>query len=129
MKINDIIIEGRDGQIGDVGKDHESTSTGITKFRDKGGYDRTYNINRVMMAAASADGKSTKAVDMPQSSWVEKYNTVHPYTDEEHKMMQSAFKTVDSEHKTVVPKSRSEEPGDTHKVSPTPAKRKNKYGV
>lgn len=129
MKIKDIIIEGRDGTIQDLDNDHESTSTGITKFRDKGGYDRTYNINRVMMAAAMADGKSKKAVDMPQSSWVEKYNTVHPYTDAEHNMMQSAFKTVDSEHHQVVPKSKSQEHKETYKQSPVPAKKKNRYGV
>jgi hypothetical protein len=76
-----------------------------------------------------ADGKTNKPVDMAQSSWVEKYNTAHPYTDAEHKMMQSAFKTVDSEHHEVVPHSKSQEHKETYKTSPVPVRKKNKYGV
>lgn len=130
MKINEVIVEGKDGTIKDVPRDHESASTGIERFRDVGGYDRVYHLNRIGMAAAMADGKSAKAADMPQSSWYEKYNTAHPYTDEEHKMMQSAFKTVDSEHSEVVKKSKSKETDDVNKVSPHhnpgPVKRKSK---
>lgn len=128
MKINEIIAEGRDGTIQDLGKDHESTSTGITRFRDDG-TDRFYHLNRIMMAAAMSDGKSNKPVDMPQNSWQDKYNTAHPYTDEEHTMMQSAFKTVNGDYEEVVPKSKSMEPDDTHKTSPVSKRKKNQYGV
>ena len=129
MKINEIIVEGRDGKISDLAHDHASTSQGITRFRDGGGFDRTYNLNRVMMAAAMADGKSTRSVDMPQSSWYSTFNTTHPYTDEEHKMMQSAFNTVNTEHEEVVKRKKSEEHKETHKVSPVAARRPNKHGV
>jgi hypothetical protein len=118
MKINEVIVEGRDGKITDLAPDHASTSTGIERVRDVGGYDRIYHMNRMMMAMAMADGKSVKAVDMPQSSWYEKYNTIHPYTDEEYKMYKSATKTIDSESQEVVPKSKSKEPNDVNKVSP-----------
>ena len=48
---------------------------GIYNFRDDG-TDRIYNLNRVMMAAALADGKSTSAVKgAHESSWNNKYNT------------------------------------------------------
>lgn len=127
MKINEIITEGRDGKK----PTHQTAGdTGEWKFRDVGGYDRTYNLNRIMMATAMADGKSTKPVDMDQSSWIEKYNVAHPYSAEEHNMMKQAFATVDSEYEQSEKDHKSREPEDTHKVSPHrnpgPIKRKSK---
>ena len=55
---------------------------------------------------------------MDSASWTEKYNTVHPYTEEEHNMLHQAMKTVPTEHHEVVPFSKSMEPDDTHKSSP-----------
>jgi hypothetical protein len=125
MKINEVIVEGS------VGKkpSHDTQDKGEWKFRDVGGYDRTYNLNRIMMAAAMADGKSTKPVEMDQASWVEKYNVARPYSEEEHNMMKQAFKTIDSEYQHSESDHKSKELEDTHKTSPTPAKKKNKYGV
>jgi hypothetical protein len=75
---------------------------GVYNFRDDG-VDRIYNLNRVMMAAAMADGKSTKPIKgAHSSSWNDKYNTAHPYTEEDHMV---------SDH-------RSTEPETTHKTSP-----------
>lgn len=87
----------------------EQASQGVHKMRDKGGYDRIYHLNRIMMAMASADGKSKKPVDMDDASWVEKYNTAHPYTEAEHNMIHQAMATVPSEHQQTVPFSKSEE--------------------
>jgi len=126
MKINEIIIEGHNGT---KPKRQTQADTGEWRFRDVGGYDRTYNLNRIMMATAKADGKSDKPIDMDQSSWVEKYNIARPYTEEEHNMMKAAFKTVDSEYKETEKDHKSREPDDTHKVSPTAQRKKNKYGV
>lgn len=95
-----------------------AASRGTHKTRDKGGYDRTNHLNRLMMAAAKADGRSKKAVDMDEASWVEKYNTAHPYTEEEHNMLHQAMSTIPTEHKEVVPWSKSAETDDTHKTSP-----------
>jgi hypothetical protein len=129
MKIKEVIVEGHDGNINELDSDHAATSNGMIRMRDKGGYDRTYHLNRIMMATAMADGKSKKAVDMPQSSYFEKYNTAHPYTEEEHNMMHQAFNTVDTEFDVLVKHHKSAEHKDTHKVSPVPAKKKNRYGV
>jgi hypothetical protein len=115
MRANEFINEGK----GKIHKDHASVQQGVSKMRDVGGYDRTYHLNRIWMAAAMADGKSTKAVDMDSSSWAEKYNTAHPYTKQEHNMLQSAMKTVPTDHHQVQAFSKSIEPDDTHKVSPT----------
>lgn len=86
--------------------------------RDQGGYDRTYHMNRLMMAMAMADGKSKKPVDMDDSSWTEKYNSIHPYTKEEHNMVHQAMATIPTEHVTGVTSHNSEEPNDVHRISP-----------
>ena len=115
MKINEIIVEGRDGKKPDR---QTRADTGEWQFRDDGGIDRQYNLNRVMMATAMADGVSEDAVDMPQSSWVEKFNVARPYTEQEHKMMKAAFKTVSSENYHTEKDHKSREPEDTNKTSP-----------
>lgn len=127
MKIWEIISEGHDGK-----KPSRQTQadTGEWQFRDLGGYDRTYNYNRVMMAAAKSDGKKgSPPPQMNQSSWVEKYNVARPYTEEEHEMMKQAFKAVDSEYVHSEKDHKSKEPDDTNKVSPTAKIKKNKYGI
>ena len=92
---------------------------GVHRTRDVGGYDRVYHMNRMWMAMASADGKSTKAPEgMDGASWAEKYNTIHPYTKEEDNMVKQAMKVVPTDHHHEVKDHRSIEPDDTHKVSP-----------
>ena len=126
MRARDFVQEGK---VTDRHPHHDSVSKGATRSRDVGGYDRVYHMNRVMMAMAMADGKNTKKVDSPSETWAEKYNTHHPYTKEEHNMMQAAFKTVPSDQQEVSKFGKSVEPHDTHKVSPVHKRKKNKYGV
>ena len=87
------MIEKRQGKLSKVNQD---ATVGLHKFRDPGGYDRTYELNRVMMAAACADGTDAP-VNIDQASWVGKYNTAQPYTKEEHRMLKQAFKAIGSE--------------------------------
>lgn len=113
MKITEIISEGKGSH-----PDHaESANTGEWQFRDHGGYYPTYNLNRVMMAAAMADG-SNKKLDVDEASWVSVYNISRPYTEQEHKMMKQAFKAIRSEVHHTGPKHKSVEHDSTHKVSP-----------
>jgi len=58
---------------------------------------------------------------MDYASFAEKYNTVHPYTEEEYNMMIQATNTIPTDQKDVVPYSKSEEPKDTLKQSPVQA--------
>jgi hypothetical protein len=125
MKINEIIIEGK---IGRIPKRAAHAAKGEWLWRDDG-IDRVYNLNRVMMAAAQADGKTVKALDCPEQSWYGKMNVARPYTEEEHKMMRSAFKTIDSEVEHSIPDHRSLELDSVNKSSPTATPKKNKYGV
>lgn len=139
MKINEIINEDYDGSKkavnndptpwGGIHPDHANAQQGIDRMRDVGGYDRVYHLNRMMMAMAMHDGKGKHKVDMPVESWIEKNNSAHPYTKEESDMVHGAMNTIPTDRKTVQKFSKSQEPDDTNKVSPHPAKKKNKYGV
>ena len=113
MRAHEFITEGE----GKMHKSHAAASGAVMKVRDIGGYDRIYHMNRLWMAMAMADGKSQDAVDMDNASFVEKYNTVHPYTEEEYNMLISATKTIPTDSKEVVPYSKSKEPEDTNTKS------------
>lgn len=119
MRAKEFINEGGPSR-GKMKKDHENaTGTGGSVIaRDKGGYDRTYHQNRLSMAMAMADGKSTKAVKMDKAGPTEKYNSYHPYTDEEHNMVQSALKTIPSEQHKMAKRGKSSESEGVHKISP-----------
>ena len=69
---------------------------GLHKFRDPNGYDRTYEMNRVGMALACTDGDIDPEVS--QESWSGRFNTSHPYTDVEHKMLLKAYKAMGSSY-------------------------------
>ena len=116
MRAQEFISEDRKGTIPGGAN---NAMTGAHRMRDNGGYDRTNHLNRVMMAAACHDGKTKNAVkDMDPASWVEKYNTAHPYTEEEDNMIQGALKTIGADSHKVVSDHRSLEMPDTHKTSP-----------
>lgn len=127
MRAKDFIREAKPA--GKIRKNYSSVSQGALKMRDKGGYDRTYHLNRIMMAAGMADGKSTGPVDMDSSSWYEKYNTAHPYTDEEYKMMQAAFNTIPTDGAVADKRHKSKEPNHVNKVSPVPSRDSLKESV
>ena len=115
MRAKEFITERK----GKVKKKHASVQQGVRISRDVGGYDRVYHMNRIWMATAMADGKDKKAVDMDEASWAEKFNTQHPYTEEEYNMFRQAEATVPTDGQEVLPWSKSKEPDDTHKTSPT----------
>lgn len=96
MRAREFLAEKRTGQIG---KRRQAATRGLHKFRDIGGYDRTYELNRVMMAVACADGVTPLNVDT--ESWAGRYNTAHPYTDVEDAMLNQALKATGSEHQDL----------------------------
>lgn len=114
MRAHEFLNEGKDGK---MHKDHVEANVGTYRARDVGGYDRVYHMNRMWMAMAMADGKSQDAVEMDAASFAEKYNTVHPYTEEEYNMFVAAKKTIPTDSKEIVPYSKSSEPKDTNKKS------------
>ena len=126
MRLWEFFTEGREGTAPLVAA---TANKGEVRFRDVGGYDRTYHLHRIMMATAMADGKSKKAVDMDQASWVEKYNVARPYSEEEHSMMAQAFATIDSEYQYTETDHKSKEMDDTNTQSIINTPKRNKYGV
>ena len=120
MRAHEFIIEsGLTNKHGKIKPEHVNSSLGIHKTRDIGGYDRIYHMNRLMMAMACADGKSTTLNrDVDAASWVEKYNTVHPFTEEEHNMLKQAMTVIPTDLETIVPFSKSSENEYTNKTSP-----------
>jgi len=102
--------------------DHAQVQKGVHLARDPGGYDRVYHLNRLMMATACADGRDKKKIPgVDASSWSEKYNTIHPYTEAEHNMVHQAMATVPTDGGSVVNDHRSLEPDHVHRVSPVKA--------
>lgn len=115
MRADEFVFEGKSGS---VPKSAEKASREVVKMRDDG-IDRSYHLNRVMMAAAMHDGKTKDAVkDMDSSSWAEKFNTAHPYTQEESNMIHGAIKTIGGKHNDIVNDPHSLELPEVHKVSP-----------
>lgn len=94
MRANEFISENR--KASRPSKRQSQSSVGMDKFRDADGYDRVYELNRVMMAVASSNG--TSPIDVNAESWSGRYNTAHPYTEVEQKMLKQAFKLVGSEY-------------------------------
>ena len=118
MKASEFVVEDRKGEIPGS---HDNAMPGVHRMRDNGGYDRTNHLNRMMMAAACHDGKTKNAVSRDQmdpASWVEKYNTAHPYTKEEDNMIHGAMKTIGSDAHHVISDHRSIEHPEVHRVSP-----------
>lgn len=118
MRAQEFLIEKR---VGKIGARRQQATRGLTKFRDFGGYDRTYELNRVMMAVACADGTGTP-LDLDTESWSGRYNTAHPYTDEEAAMLKQALQATGSEtHDLNAGDNRSQELESTHTDSPVVA--------
>ena len=116
MRAKEFIPEGARGK---VPKSLDQASQGSIAARDVGGYDRTYHMNRLLMAAALADGtSSTRIPGIDPASFVEKYNVIFPYTDAEHLMMMAAMATVPTDRHELTKRSKSKEPEDTNIVSP-----------
>lgn len=94
MRAKEFITE--ENSKGYISKRHRYGTVGLHKFRDADRIDRTYALNRVMMAAAMADGKNSE-LSLDSESWIGAYNAAMPYTKEEAEMLKAAYKAVGSE--------------------------------
>ena len=111
MRAYEFLVE--KNQRGKVEKHQAATLNPAHRFAQTA--DRAYDLNRVMMAAAMSDGKNPPKID--SESWIGRSNMATPYTDVEHKMLHHAYDAVGCEMDDAV-NDWSEEPHDTHKVSP-----------
>lgn len=114
MRAKDFISEETKGKI--TNRQGRAT-VGVSVFRDKQFADRIYELNRVMMAVAAADG--TNPINVDAESWSGRENVATPYSAIEQQMLQQAFKAIGSEHKDLTKGDlRSQEVQDTYTVSP-----------
>lgn len=83
---------------GKIHKRQHASTRGLNIFTDSN-FDRTYLLNRIMMAAACSDGKNP--IKMSPESWSAKFNTAHPYSELEQEMLRHAYKLVGAKHKDL----------------------------
>lgn len=89
MRAHEFITE--QSNKGKVSARQQQATVGLNVFAISQ-YDRTYDLNRVMMAVASTDG--TTVPDLSSESWVGKNNTAHPYTEVEQEMLKRAYEAA-----------------------------------
>lgn len=87
MRAHEFISEAK----GKPSKRQRYATVGLHTFTDSN-YDRTYLLNRVMMATASTDGTFVPKIE--QNGWSSKMNTAHPYTKQEHDMLKMAYQAA-----------------------------------
>lgn len=92
MRASEFINESK---LGKISNRQRYASVGLHAFTDNE-YDRTYALNRVMMAVACTDGKTFP--DSPSNGWSSRYNTSHPFTKEESDMLKLAYKAAGIEY-------------------------------
>ena len=97
MRAKEFITE--DNAPGKLSKRQRFGSRGLHKFQDVDGRDRVYELNRVMMALAQANGNvgQDDGIDLDSESWIGTSNMAVPYTEVEANMLKSAYKAVGSE--------------------------------
>jgi hypothetical protein len=93
MRASEFVSESK---IGKIGNRKQMSTIGLHKFRDEKQADRVYELNRIMMAAASTDG--TFIPDIDSESWAGRYDIAAPYTKEEHNMLLMAYKASGSDY-------------------------------
>jgi hypothetical protein len=118
MRASEFISEGQ--TVGRLSKTKSYATVGLHKFVDSNRADRTYELNRIMMATAATDG--TFVPDVDGESWAGRYNIAAPYTEEEHDMLKMAYKAVGSEFQDLNKGDlKSTELPSTNTVSPVKA--------
>lgn len=91
MRASEFITEAKTR--GQITKQQGRAAVGINVFRDPDGYDRTYELNRMMMAVACADGLGSP-IKVDVESWIGKDNSSQPYTQLEQDMLEQAAKSL-----------------------------------
>lgn len=87
-------------KVGKISKRLRYATRGLHKFRDMQFADRVYELNRVMMAVASNDGKQF-SWPMDAESWAGRNDIAAPYTKQEQDMMRMAYKAIGSHHEDL----------------------------
>jgi hypothetical protein len=118
VRAQEFVVEQKRGHIS---KRLQNATVGLHTFVDNDHADRTYELNRIMMAVAMADGTDAPVI-VDSESWAGRNDVAAPYTEVENKMMQQAFKAVGSSHRDLNNgDTRSQEHPSVNTTSPIPA--------
>lgn len=118
MRAREFVAEQK---VGDISTRQRFATVGLNKFRDGQFADRIYELNRVMMAAASNDGTDF-VQDMDAESWAGRHDIAAPYTEVEQRMLEKAYRAVGSKHIDLNHGDlESQEHPAVHKTSPVKA--------
>lgn len=94
MRASEFITEDK---VGAISKRLRYATRGLHKFRDQKFADRVYELNRVMMAVASNNGREF-VNELDSESWSGRHDVAAPYTKEEANMLKMAYDAVGSKH-------------------------------
>jgi hypothetical protein len=115
MRANEFVTESTRGKIT---KQQGRAAVGINLFRNPTGYDRIYELNRMMMAVACADGAGTP-INVDFESWTGRDNSAQPYTQLEQDMLYDAAKAIGTSMTDLAGGDlKSQEVDTIHKQSP-----------
>lgn len=121
MRATEFIIEDANTHTGiKPRKNHEQAMPAA--HRVAGSKDKTYDLNRIMMMVACADGEMQPVV--ADQSWAGTSNTAHPYTKIESNMLKHAYAAAGVAWDDILKpneKEESLESTDTNKASPVKA--------
>lgn len=97
MRAQEFVTEEKTGKISTRNR---AGTVGLNLFSDGEKVSGTYVLNRVMMAAAMADG-SGAPIDMDAKSWVGKKSTASPYTKIEQEMLKQAYRAAGASYEDL----------------------------
>ena len=117
MRAQEFVTE---DSVGKMSKRQNQATVGLNKFRDNKFADRVYELNRVMMAAASTDG--TFVPELDGESWAGRHNVAAAYTQQEQQKLNMAYKAIGSTYVDINHGDlRSQEHPAVHVTSPVKA--------
>lgn len=106
----------------------QRATRGLHLYSDGKRVSNDYTQYRLSLALACADG--TNPVEMDSKSWIGNQKSAHPYSKIEHDMLKHAYKAVGASHSDLNHGDLdSSEDDNVHKISPTAARKKNRYGI
>lgn len=132
MRISEIIFEARESIVKNKQKPHRDQEAAMpASHRVAGTADRHYDLNRIMMTVAGADGR--RLVNTPNvHSWAGKNNIAQPFSKLETDMLRQAYEAMGAEWDDILkpnPDQKSIEARTINNRSPIAKNKKNKYGV
>lgn len=114
MRANEFIVERKGGK---MTKRQQNPTRGVNKYTDDDRWNSDYKLYRLGLAMAATDGKTPP--DMDEESWVGRWKTLHPYSNEEQEVINLAAKVAGvNVHDVNNGDMRSKETDDTYTVSP-----------